>query len=191
MTLDDIRDRLSASPPDLAEEIGETRRAAVAVVLRPDLDLLLIQRAQRAGDPWSGHMAFPGGRAEPGDGTLVETAMRETAEEVGLDLSGARLLGQLTDNVSPALLKPPRLIISAYVFGLPGAAPHPPLRLSPDEVAAARWLNLRRFLRREGRGTMPFEWQGQALTLPAVWLEESHIWGLTLRFLDDLTARLR
>src|SRR4029450_1300778 len=76
-------------------------RAAVAVVLRPgaadSAELLLIERARKAGDPWSGHMALPGGRHDPEDVELRSTAERETLEEVGIDLRGGELLGQLED----------------------------------------------------------------------------------------------
>ena len=158
-------------------------------MVRPNLDLLLIKRAEHPGDPWSGHMAFPGGRAEPEDPDLVATAAREAREEVGIHLSSAALLGRLSDNISPARLKLPRLIISAFVFA--SLEPEPP-PLSPNaEVERVHWLNLRRFLAGEGRSTMPYTWQGQAITLPAVYLDDTHIWGLTLRFLDDLVERLR
>jgi 8-oxo-dGTP pyrophosphatase MutT (NUDIX family) len=77
------------------------RRAAIALVLLEQesaLEVLLIERAQRDGDPWSGHMALPGGHVEPSDSDLGATAERETFEEVGLDLQrwGERL-GQLSD----------------------------------------------------------------------------------------------
>ncbi|HEU4700285.1 MAG TPA: NUDIX domain-containing protein, partial [Gemmatimonadales bacterium] len=63
------------------------RWAAVALVVTPAPDsMLLIRRAERAGDPWSGHMALPGGRHSRGDADLAATAMRETAEEVGVRL---------------------------------------------------------------------------------------------------------
>jgi 8-oxo-dGTP pyrophosphatase MutT (NUDIX family) len=158
------------------------------VIVRPNLDLLLIRRAEREGDPWSGHMAFPGGRHEPDDGDLAETARRETQEEVGLDLSDAPLLGRLDDTLSPSRRKPPHLAISAFVF----ATPHPAPTLQPnEEVASAYWLGLDRFLSEEGRTTMPFEWKGNDVMLPAVYLEDAHIWGLTLRILDDLATRIR
>jgi len=167
----------------------QTRHAAVAVVLRPDGDLLLIQRSIKAGDPWSGHMAFPGGRAEPHDDDLKATAMRECQEEVGLDLTDARLLGRLDDNISPARQnRPPRLIISAFVFAITDPLPV----LTPNhEVADTLWLGLSRFVAEEARGTMPFRWKGHDVTLPEVRLEGSHVWGLTLRIIDDLCARVR
>ena len=134
-------------------------------------------------------MAFPGGRVEPEDVDLQATAMRETIEEVGLDLSGAQLLGRLDDNVSPSRrAAPPKLVISAFVFAINDPAP----LLTPNrEVAAVHWLGLQRFVEREARGTMAFEWNGRDVTLPEVRLEGTHIWGLTLRIIDDLCERLR
>jgi 8-oxo-dGTP pyrophosphatase MutT (NUDIX family) len=80
----------------------ETLWAAVATVLRehPErgLEVLLIQRAEREGDPWSGHIAYPGGRYSSTDASMQHTAERETIEEVGLDLRAhARLLGRLSN----------------------------------------------------------------------------------------------
>src|SRR5215471_21768996 len=80
---------------------GDERFAAVAAILRDregEAEVLLIRRAQKTGDPWSGHMAFPGGRQDPSDLDLLHTAVRETQEEVGLELSpGRNLIGRLDD----------------------------------------------------------------------------------------------
>ena len=78
---------------------GHTQ-AAVALVLRvaDDLELLLIKRAKSVRDPWSGHVALPGGRRDPSDSILMETAIRETSEETGVDLATrGRHLGRLTE----------------------------------------------------------------------------------------------
>ena len=76
--------------------------AAVALILdnaasRDDPEIVFIERAQVLGDPWSGHIAFPGGRCEPGDQLPLDTAVRETEEEIGVDLSAGQLLGRLDD----------------------------------------------------------------------------------------------
>src|SRR5574341_145553 len=84
---EDVRRALSRTPARVEDEVSN--RAAVAVVLRdgnPAIEILFIRRAEHPDDPWSGQMAFPGGRAEPGETDLLETAIRETAEEIGIDL---------------------------------------------------------------------------------------------------------
>lgn len=74
------------------------------------LEALFIKRAARRGDRWTGHIAFPGGRRDPEDEDDIAAAMRETMEEVGIDLSGENVLrlGNL----------PQRLVTSSWVRGL-------------------------------------------------------------------------
>jgi 8-oxo-dGTP pyrophosphatase MutT (NUDIX family) len=94
-------------------------RAAVAVVLRDADDgpeVLLIERARHPEDPWSGHMAFPGGRVDPADSDTRAAAERETLEEVGLPLAGAELLGRLDDLEGRNAGRPLQLVISAWVY---------------------------------------------------------------------------
>ncbi|MGE5727301.1 MAG: NUDIX hydrolase, partial [Gemmatimonas sp.] len=117
-----------ASPPNV-------RDAAVAAIFRiaegDALELLMIERARYAGDPWSGHIAFPGGRRELRDATLLDTALRETREETGIDLlTFGRVLGAL-DRVNPVSPALPPLSISPFVAHLTEDAP---LALS-EEVA--------------------------------------------------------
>src|SRR5688500_11808432 len=96
---DAVRQALAGGSPDTTS--GPARRAAVALVLRDGpqgLELLFIRRAEHPLDPWSGQIAFPGGRAEPGDADLRTTAIRETAEELGFDLAAdAEYLGHLDE----------------------------------------------------------------------------------------------
>ncbi len=77
------------------------KRSAVAMVLKlidGELHILMIKRAEREGDPWSGHMAFPGGRMDPGDANGFSVAVRETEEEVGLTLGSEDLcIGRLSE----------------------------------------------------------------------------------------------
>src|SRR6185503_4424279 len=95
-----LAESLERRPGTAAEFYEGARYAAVALMLRvgppPDgaLEMLLVKRAEYAGDPWSGHIALPGGRREPGDVSLEDTAVRETQEEIDVDLSAhARMLG--------------------------------------------------------------------------------------------------
>src|SRR5262245_36247166 len=94
-----VEQRLASTPGSTENLVGD-RRAAVAVLLRLDdtapPQVLLMQRTVRDDDPWSGHVSFPGGRFHPDDGELVETAIRETREELAIDLKrDARLLGAM------------------------------------------------------------------------------------------------
>ena len=98
----------------------------MALVLRAGgvgLDLLLIQRTEHPADPWSGHVAFPGGRADPDDVSLVATAIRETREEVGIDLGGAEHIGALDEIQAVGRMRAMGLSIAPHVFAItPGEA---------------------------------------------------------------------
>src|SRR5690606_12827006 len=108
-------------------------RAAVSLLMRPapeDLEILLIQRPQSERDPWSGHMALPGGRREQGEQDL-DTAIRETHEEVGIDLERHGLLLGRLDDVRPSE-GGPQIAVAPFVFAVPAAVQ---VRPEPREVA--------------------------------------------------------
>lgn len=186
-TVEQLRRALAAPPATLTPSAG---RAAVAAVLAPapaGWELLLVRRTARPGDPWSGHLAFPGGRVEPGEDPFA-AALRETVEEVGWALDPSWLLGRLDD--LPAVGGRPGMVIHPFVF----LAPALPTALTPQpaEVEEALWVPLRHLLSDEGRG--PMEWRRGELraTLPKVELPTTPVplWGLTLRMVDDLLHRL-
>ncbi|HET7599809.1 MAG TPA: NUDIX domain-containing protein [Gemmatimonadales bacterium] len=154
--------------------------AAVALVLVPDPDaLLLIRRAERVGDPWSGQIGLPGGRRGPGDPDLVTTAIRETAEEVGLTLEPGRLIGTL-DDVTPRTPTLPPVAVRPFVFGLR----HRP-QLRPNcEVAAASWVELARLSLLDSRREVEVVIRGAARAVPAFVVDDLVVWGLTHRILD-------
>ncbi len=161
--------------------------AAVAVILAPDPDsVLLIRRAERAGDPWSGHTALPGGRRDPGESDLVTTAVRETTEEVGLELRPEDLLGSLDDVVPRTPLLPP-IAVRPYVFALER---RPQLTLNP-EVAAARWVPLDLLLNPDTYHSVRLEISGESRDFPAFRLDDSVVWGMTERILSGLLEHLR
>lgn len=147
------------------------------------LDLLLIERATRAGDPWSGQMAFPGGRVDVADATPRAAAERETLEEVGVSLSGSEFLGRLDD--LPSLPVPlSDFAVSAFVFyaGDPGA-----LALN-HEVQDAFWFPLNSLSDRERQIDHLVEAESDRL-FPGILVGEPGrhvVWGLTYRFLDRL-----
>jgi len=186
---DDLGRALARREPVLVG--ADIPRAAVALVLRDGgaggIEILFIRRAEHEKDPWSGHMGFPGGRAEPGDASLEATAVRETLEETGLDLarSGVRL-GALDEVKALARGRPVDLAIAPFVFRLrerlDGAPSH--------EVVSLHWRPLERLLAPETRSTLHYQYEETVLELPCLRIEGLVIWGLTCRMFDNLRAVL-
>ena len=189
-TLEQIRRALALRP---AARLPEPlpRQAAVSIVLREPgegLEVLFIRRAEREGDLWSGHVAFPGGRVEPGEG-LEEAAVRETVEEVGIDLrAGADRLGALDEIPAIGRGRAVGLSIQPWIFAL-RAAPGP-LRFS-EEVASATWVRLADLLDPGRLAPFPYVHEGQRLLLPSLDVDGLVIWGLTYRMVEMLAELLR
>jgi 8-oxo-dGTP pyrophosphatase MutT (NUDIX family) len=176
---------------------GNLRQAAVALVLRRRLseaELLIIKRSESERDHWSGHLALPGGRAEPEDATLAATAVRETFEEVGLNLgAGGEVIGRLA-TVRPQSKLAPRVAVTPFVAVAPaeyhvfeegGAARG--LELS-EEVAAAFWVPVSE-LKRGGRsGVFRMVFAGVEREWPAYPSQHGPIWGLTERILTEFLS---
>jgi 8-oxo-dGTP pyrophosphatase MutT (NUDIX family) len=156
--------------------------AAVAVILSSDPDsVLLIRRAERPGDPWSGHIGLPGGRFDRSDSDLVATALRETAEEIGYTLSTEGLLGALED-VWPRTPLPRMIVVRPYVFAVPSRGPVTP---SP-EVAEAFWVPLAELRHPKVFRDTVVSLQGEDRTFPGYHLAPGTVWGLTERILTSL-----
>ena len=123
-----------------AEEEEGVRKAAVALFFRLGendvLELLFIKRAEYEGDPWSGQIAFPGGRAEERDASLAETAIRETREETGIDLAREGVMVGRLDDLRPRTVRLPAIMVRPFVALLDRSEP---LVLS-SEVALSFWL---------------------------------------------------
>ena len=165
-------------------------RAAVALILREGasgLELLFIRRAVHPHDPWSGQMGFPGGRWERGDADLKATAIRETAEEIAVDLStSAEYLGPLDELRAMARMRPMDLAITPFVFRL-RAAVEP---VAGDEVESVHWIPIDALLGPELRSTMEYTHQGEALRFPCLRFQELVIWGLTYRMFSGFQTLL-
>ena len=164
------------------DEAPEARPAAVALLLHEGgdgLETLFIRRAERASDPWSGQVALPGGRREPQDADLLATALRETQEEVGIDLSAAEQLGALNDLYPRTPLLPP-VVVRPFVFVV---GERPPVTLS-DEVTAAFWVPLAH-LGPDARREITLNIRGTDRRFPAYVVGENTIWGMTERILSD------
>lgn len=192
LPLDDIRRRLDAfAPAQLPPPANAREHTAVALVLAGPADrlsLCFIQRATRAGDRWSGQMALPGGRGDPGDRGPRHTAERETHEEVGVDLAGAEPLGALSDiRLRRRGLQVPG-ILSPFVYY--AGNPHPPLQPEPAEVAAAWWYGLDYLW--DAANWTEYTWRDPDAhrTFPGIRAGDNVIWGLTYRVLIHLGEAL-
>lgn len=169
----------------------EYPRAAVSAILREGeegAEVLFIRRAESPKDPWSGHIAFPGGRHEPTDESLLATAIRETREEVGLDLARAELLARLPDVPAFIRSKRGRLVVTPFVFAMRDNVA-PTLNY---EVAGTLWVPLARFARGEGKGTYAFTWEDKPYELPCYRLapDQYVLWGMTHRMLESMLEAL-
>lgn len=176
--------------PRSAPAVGDDPlHAAVVAVFRPGdpADLLLIRRAEVEGDPWSGHIAFPGGRVDPEDPDPWAAAVRETREELGLDLcAGGRRLGPLPSQATLPL-RGRRLLVHPFV----GALPADPALAPNAEVQHALWIPFRVLLDGEGQGQLTWTWQGRDHLLPCRRLHGELLWGMTLRMVEDLLLAWR
>jgi len=181
---------LAAHPPVEIQGAGHVRLAAILLVLRSREDgepeLLLIKRADAEGDPWSGHIAFPGGRMEPADNDLAVTAVRETWEETGIDIArDGRLLGQL-DDLSPRSALLPPIIIRPFVaivrsdVGITASA----------EVARAFWVPVSVLAESTSWGTGLVHTTAGQRRVSTFRHGEHTVWGLTERVLRQFLTYL-
>ena len=171
------------------------RRAAVAIILRertgrdPETEILFIRRAEKPGDPWSGHMAFPGGHVDREDASMLETARRETLEEIGLDLAAdGRHLGCLAHHEVTPRGRPIEMLIVPHVF----AVPHDDVELRANhEVAEIVWTPLDPIVRGSNHTTEDRIIGGAATTFDGYRVNGGHfVWGLTYRILNAFFAVL-
>ncbi len=163
----------------------EARLAAVAAVLRvvEEPELLFIKRAEVAHDPWSGHVAFPGGRRDLGDVSLEATVIRETREELALDLRDGQLLGRL-DDLAPRSRALPPIIVRPFV-----AVVSPDVAFVPNrEVAGTFWVPLSHLRAVEAQVEYAMDVNGVRAVFPAYAVNGHVVWGLTERIVRQLLS---
>jgi 8-oxo-dGTP pyrophosphatase MutT (NUDIX family) len=183
-SLREVIDRLSVvtAPP----EPLPSKRAAVAISLRSGSsgpEILMIQRAVREGDPWSGHMGFPGGRKDAADASDVACAKRETLEEIGFDLeSHGHLICQLSDVNTGWRADRPEMLVAPFIFSVNDT---PAFELN-HEVDDTLWVPLSFLLNDENRGRHQWDWRGEVLESDAFIYQGRLIWGLSLMMIDEL-----
>lgn len=145
--------------------------------------LLMMQRAQRIGDPWSGHVAFPGGRVDPSDASTPAAALRELHEETGFDAAlGLEHIGRLSDRLTREHGRVRPMVVSPYVYRTRRA-----VVLQPGiEAAVLWWVPLPQLQTPERRSTLTWRVAGVPLPLPCVELDKGRLWGLSLTMADEM-----
>ncbi|MEO5589602.1 MAG: CoA pyrophosphatase [Gemmatimonadaceae bacterium] len=171
----------------IAVEVNEVsaRRAAVAIIIRPasnnEPEVLFIQRADYPADPWSGHVAFPGGREEAGDDSLATTAVRETREETGIDLAaGALLLGTLND-LRPQSARLPKVVVRPFVYLASGTTEATP----GEEAPVSFWVPLDVLMDRSFWRDADVMASGISMRKPGFHHGQYVVWGMTERILAE------
>lgn len=184
---------LRANPGRPETDEGDPARAAVAIVLRAapthevrQLEILLIQRAVREGDPWSGQIALPGGRRGPEDATLQDTAIRETLEETGLDLTADGVVLGALDELRPRTPVLPAIIVTPFVAAVERDTP---LQIS-DELADAFWAPWSTFADPTRIEETEVEVRGASWKVTSYLVGERVVWGMTERMLRQLASRI-
>ena len=165
-------------------------RAAVAIILRQSAggtDILMIKRSEREGDPWSGQMAFPGGRMERADRHGFDVARRETEEEIGLKLTEQdRCIGRLSEIMTHFQLGRRAMVVSPYVFRLDREAEF----TLNHEVSEVIWVPLAFLMDPANKEKMTWTRRGIKIPLSCYIYRGRRIWGLSLMMLGELLELL-
>jgi 8-oxo-dGTP pyrophosphatase MutT (NUDIX family) len=182
---------LDGQPGRIVRPDVPVRHAATAATLRLGTagpELLLIRRALQEHDPWSGHVAWPGGRQEREDADLAATAVRETREETGLDLSrDGRILGTL-DDIHPRSPQLPPIVVRPFVAALGGRAPV----VQNEELAGHVWVPVDALLDEQNWGSAPILIRGLGTEeRPVFSYADFQVWGMTEYMLRQLVGLLR
>ena len=178
---------LESLTPKLTAEssvsLAPKKNASVAVIFRDNVDseeVLLIRRAEREGDPWSGQVAFPGGMVSPADRSFQDTARREASEEVGVDLSAGSAVFQGYMREFRAHTK--RVVVVPSVFKLVAASTPIP----NQEVASCQWASLAELAGEEARSSYLVPKSGGQIPFPCIVHHGLVVWGLTERILSGI-----
>ena len=176
----------SLSVVESPEDPVPSKRAAVAITVRSGVsgpEILMIQRAVRQGDPWSGHMGFPGGRKDESDASDMACAKRETREEIGFDLDiYGELVCQLSDVNTGWRADRPEMLVAPFVFKV-GSTPVFELNHEVDDTL---WVPLSFLLNDANRSRHQWDWRGEVLESDAFTFDDRLIWGLSLMMIDEL-----
>mgnify|MGYP001158541222 FL=1 len=183
--IEKIRESVRNHAPERREIKASTRRAAVALILRPienDTEALFILRAVKEGDPWSGHMAFPGGHQDDTDSSLRAAAERETIEEIGLDLvESASYIGEIDWVQANPHGRNLDMVVAPFVYELNRSVDH----FNPNyEVADVLWGSLSDMHAGTSHTMHDFGVGGETMEFPGYGVGDEIVWGLTYRMLE-------
>jgi 8-oxo-dGTP pyrophosphatase MutT (NUDIX family) len=169
--------RLNPSQPPIESK----KLAAVSVIVADEAKpkTLLIRRAEHSDDPWSGQVAFPGGKTGSDDKSARDTAVRETKEEVSIDLAKeARFAGYFV----PFRTHTSSMDVIPVVFLLERE-----VEVTPNlEVSSYKWVGLDEFLQPRSASIHELQFKGFTREMPAFTLGDYVIWGLTHRIISSL-----
>lgn len=183
LNLQDIRNTLAGYRHQVVTPGARTRQAAVAIIVRETDqgdEILFIKRAEKEGDPWSGHMAFPGGHLDPTDPSLEHAARRETMEEIALDLSHSRYLGALDHEHATPRARMQDMLIAPHAFEVSGSPSFAP-NYEVDDVV---WAPLTPLVHNQWHDTETYTVGGEDILFNGYRLPEGYfVWGLTYRIL--------
>lgn len=185
LTIDEIRSTLQDQPHEPAAFEPHPGQAAVAMILAEgdnSLDVCFIRRTERRDDPWSGQVAFPGGRAGPLDRNARAVAERETFEEIGLKLQTRHLIGPLP--VRP-IERQALNVLSPFVYYVGAGAQAAARVRERHEVASVFWVPLQHLFDEDAATELEYPIAGSPTRFPGIRYGDHVIWGLTLRVLES------
>jgi 8-oxo-dGTP pyrophosphatase MutT (NUDIX family) len=185
-----IRTALRTTPGRKLEgkEYSSLPKAAVGMILRTvqenDVAVLLVKRKMMVSDPWSGHMALPGGRMKKSDAGMIETARREVKEETGIDIAMCELLGVL-DELPPGNKS---IAVAPFVFS---ASDELEVRIETSEIDDYVWIPMSYFADKNNATTTKANVGGMMQDVVAFpYLGKYVVWGMTLRVIYDLLRKI-
>jgi 8-oxo-dGTP pyrophosphatase MutT (NUDIX family) len=175
---------LGGDPMGYAGTGNQEIKACVAVIFLvdgPGSKVLMMKRSERDDDDWSGQIAFPGGRCEKGDARYLDTAIRETNEEMGFELLSSEFLGYL----KPLNTNKSGLTVLPCIFWIER---HVAIKPNKEEVSSYKWVPTSVFLAGSEDQSMKVSAHGIQIEAPAIAYEGYVIWGLTYRILKSILS---
>ena len=161
---------------ETAAEVDASAAVSIIRCRRPVDSILLLRRKKVSGDPWSGHFALPGGKRESGDASLLETCLRETHEETGIELSANDLEKSVEASYAGSCLNA-SVLVQPYLFCL---SDRPEVQIEPSEIESYHWLDLASF--RDYAAHVEAEML-PARMYPVFPLKDYYVWGFTYKLL--------